>query len=110
MGSFALPEDETLESALAAFDAAAEVYLADVRAGDPDGPDVEPPAPWDGIPDPIPTKQRFHLMHHVEEFARHAGHADIIREQIDGAGAASLAAAVEGRPANAFITPWTPAS
>jgi Protein of unknown function (DUF664) len=24
------------------------------------------------------------LMHHIEEVARHAGHADIIRETIDG--------------------------
>jgi hypothetical protein len=52
--------------------------------------------------------QRFHLVHHIEEFARHAGHADIIREQLDGASAASLLMAVEGRPGNAFIQPWTP--
>ena len=42
----------------------------------------------------------------MEEFARHAGHADIIREEIDGAQAAELLAAVEGRPANDFVTPW----
>ena len=40
--------------------------------------------------------------------ARHAGHADILREQIDGANSAELAAAAEGRPANAFVTPWQP--
>ena len=27
---------------------------------------------------------RWVLMHHIEEVARHAGHADIIRETIDG--------------------------
>ena len=27
---------------------------------------------------------RWVLMHHIEEVARHAGHADIIRESIDG--------------------------
>jgi Protein of unknown function (DUF664) len=27
---------------------------------------------------------RWVLLHHVEEVARHAGHADIIRETIDG--------------------------
>jgi hypothetical protein len=27
---------------------------------------------------------RWVLMHHIEEVARHAGHADIIREAIDG--------------------------
>jgi uncharacterized protein DUF664 len=49
-------------------------------------------------------------MHHVEEFARHAGHADVIREQFDGATAASLLMAVEGREGNDFIQPWRPAS
>ncbi len=53
--------------------------------------------------------QRFALVHHVEELARHAGHADIIREQIDGATAASLLMAVEGREGNDFVQPWTPA-
>jgi hypothetical protein len=28
---------------------------------------------------------RWVLLHHIEEVARHAGHADIIRETIDGA-------------------------
>ena len=49
---------------------------------------------------------RWVLIHMVEETARHAGHADIIREQIDGAQAGSLLAAAEGRPANAFVEPW----
>jgi hypothetical protein len=30
------------------------------------------------------TNLRWVLMHHIEEVARHAGHADIIRESIDG--------------------------
>jgi hypothetical protein len=30
------------------------------------------------------TNLRWVLMHHIEEVARHAGHADIIRETIDG--------------------------
>lgn len=108
LGSFTMSEDETLESTLADFDAAVVDYLADVGGTDPDAPDLEPPAPWDGILEPTPTSQRFHLVHHVEELARHAGHADIIREQIDGASAASLLAAVEGRPANPFVQPWEP--
>ena len=52
--------------------------------------------------------QRFALVHHVEEFARHAGHADIIREQLDGAGAGPLLFASEGLSGNAFVQPWTP--
>jgi hypothetical protein len=30
------------------------------------------------------TNLRWVLMHHIEEVARHAGHADLIRESIDG--------------------------
>jgi uncharacterized damage-inducible protein DinB len=34
--------------------------------------------------DDVPTNLRWVLMHLLEETARHAGHADIIRELIDG--------------------------
>ena len=34
---------------------------------------------------PEPMSLRWILVHMVEETARHAGHADILREQIDGA-------------------------
>ncbi len=51
---------------------------------------------------------RWVLLHLVHETARHAGHADIIRESIDGAKALPLMAAVEGWPPRRTITPWTP--
>ncbi len=108
MGSFAMTEHETLESVLARFDEVSTTYLADIRSSDPTAPDLEPPAPWDGVNEPVESVQRFYLGHHLEELARHAGHADIIREQIDGASAASLSAAVAGRPANDFVQPWQP--
>ena len=88
--------------------AAREAYLADVRSVEPGDVVLAPPAPWDGILEPIESVERFALVHHVEELARHAGHADIIREQLDGADAASLLMAVEGRPGNDFVQPWTP--
>lgn len=110
IGSFALGDDETLAGALADFDQASAAYLADVRATDPAADMTAPPAPWDGLYEPTGSVQRFALVHHVEELARHAGHADIIREQIDGAGAASLLMAVEGREGNDFVQPWTPAT
>ncbi|MGV1010093.1 MAG: DUF664 domain-containing protein [Dermatophilaceae bacterium] len=106
--SFALGADETLAGILADFDAAADRYVAAVRAADPDRRTVEPPAPWAGREEPTETVERVHLLHAVEEMARHAGHADIVREQLDGATSAELDAAVEGRPANAFVTPWRP--
>ncbi len=34
---------------------------------------------------PEPLSLRWVLVHMVDETARHAGHADIIREQVDGA-------------------------
>ncbi|WP_083933812.1 DUF664 domain-containing protein [Kribbella catacumbae] len=43
------------------------------------------------LPAPAPTRKRqaptmrWLLVHMIEETGRHAGHADILREQIDGA-------------------------
>ena len=108
-GSFGLTDDESLESTLTAFDTARERYLTAVRATDPAAASVAPPAPWDGLFTPTASVERFALVHHVEEFARHAGHADIIREQLDGADASRLLMAVEGMPGNDFVQPWTPA-
>lgn len=39
---------------------------------------------------------RWLLLHLVEELARHAGHGDIVREQIDGAVMATIVGEVEG--------------
>lgn len=39
---------------------------------------------------------RWVLLHLIEETARHAGHADVIRESIDGATMDQLMATVEG--------------
>jgi uncharacterized damage-inducible protein DinB len=49
---------------------------------------------------------RWVLLHLIEETARHAGHADIVRESIDGASAIALLAAAEGWPATGWVTPW----
>ena len=108
VGSFALAEGESLRGALADFDAARTAYLDDIRTTDPDAGMLAPPAPWDGRDEPTRSVQRFALVHHVEELARHAGHADIVREQLDGADAASLLMAVEGRAGNDFVQPWSP--
>ncbi|MCW2819584.1 MAG: hypothetical protein JWR42_2371 [Marmoricola sp.] len=107
-GSFTLTEDETLAGVLEAYDAAVADYLAEVRSVDPAAESIEPAAPWHGIDHPTPVHERHVLVHHVEELARHAGHADIIREQLDGATALSLRFAELGLPGNAFVTPWSP--
>ena len=49
---------------------------------------------------------RWVLLHLIEEVARHAGHADIVRESLDGATAIPLMAAVEGWPETPWVTPW----
>jgi uncharacterized damage-inducible protein DinB len=51
---------------------------------------------------------RWILLHVIEELARHAGHADIIREHIDGATMYELMAGAEGWPATEWMTPWQP--
>lgn len=108
VASFTLGADETLAGAMDEFDSVMASYLADVRTTDPGAATIAPPAPWNGVFAPTDSVGRFELVHHVEEFARHAGHADVIREQIDGADAASLLMAVEGRPRNDFVQPWAP--
>ena len=56
-----------------------------------------PAAPW--YPhDPEGFSARWILLHVLEELARHAGHADIIREHIDGATMYELMAGAEGWP------------
>jgi hypothetical protein len=63
--------------------------------------------PW--FPDDVDAwTVRWVLMHLTEEIARHAGHADIIRETIDGATCYPLMAAAEGWPATDWLQPWTP--
>ena len=52
--------------------------------------------PW--IPAGLVWTPRWVLLHLIEETARHAGHADIIRESIDGATCWTLMAAAEGWP------------
>jgi hypothetical protein len=56
-----------------------------------------PGVPW--IPAGLVWSPRWILLHLIEETARHAGHADIVRESLDGATCWTLMAAAEGWPA-----------
>jgi uncharacterized damage-inducible protein DinB len=63
--------------------------------------------PW--FPDDLEAwSVRWVLLHLIEETARHAGHADIVRESLDGATAYPLMAAAEGWPATPWMQPWEP--
>lgn len=106
-----LRPDETLAEVLARYDQVA-THTEAVIAGIADlGQAVPIPkgVPW--FPDDVEAwSVRWVLLHLIEETARHAGHADIIRESIDGATMYELMAAAEGWPATDWLQPWTPAS
>ncbi|UEJ81226.1 DinB family protein [Brachybacterium halotolerans subsp. kimchii] len=101
-----LGDDESAAALLPAFDAARADYLAALRSTDPAAASQEAPAPWAGITAPTPILQRYYLVHQVEELARHAGHADIIREQIDGVTIPEILMTLSGQEANEFFTPY----
>jgi hypothetical protein len=48
------------------------------------------------MPEGVETTVRWLLLHQIEEQARHAGHADVIRESIDGKNAWQLEAEAQG--------------
>ena len=109
--NFRLGPDETLAEVLARYDEVAR-ETETVVAGIPDlGRAVPVPkgVPW--YPDDVEAwSVRWVLLHLIEEIARHAGHADIVRESIDGATMYELMAAAEGWPATDWLKPWAPAS
>jgi Protein of unknown function (DUF664) len=97
---FRLTEGETVEDVLALADEQARTTEKVVGALEDLGAPLVPTidlVPW--IPGGITWTARWVLMHLIEETARHAGHADIIRESIDGATCWTLMAAAEGWPA-----------
>jgi uncharacterized damage-inducible protein DinB len=107
--NFALIESDTLAGLIDRFDEVARETEAAVDSL----PDLDvrvqlPSAPW--FPsNPDGFSARWILLHLIEELARHAGHADIIRESIDWATMYALMAAAEGWPATDWLQPWTPA-
>ena len=107
--SFAVRDDETVAGTIEDFDRVRAQLLTTVAAADPAGDTMAPPAPWYGIFDARLIHARYYLVHLVEECARHAGHADIIREQIDGVAVPTLVLTLAGASANDFFQPYQPA-
>lgn len=107
---FILGPDETIAGALADYAEASEATDRMIRETSLDQPVPVPKGvPW--IPDDLDAwSVRWVLLHLIEETARHAGHADIVRESIDGATMYALMAGVEGWPATDWLTPWQPPS
>lgn len=108
-GSFTLAEDVSVEEVLSHFDTARAAFLAALREADPAAEAMEPPAPWEGRMEPAPIHLRFYLAHLHQELSRHAGHADIIREQVDGMQLPALVMSRAGVPADDYFTPFVPA-
>lgn len=110
VAGFQLGPDETLAEVLDDY-AAAAAETGEVLADIADlGQAVPVPkgVPW--FPADIDAwSVRWVLLHLIQETARHAGHADIVRESIDGATAFPLMAAAEGWPPTPWMQPWSAA-
>jgi uncharacterized damage-inducible protein DinB len=103
---FRLGSGQSLADALLAMDEVAAATAEVVRrtALDAEVP-VPKGVPW--YPDDIDAwTVRWVLLHLIEEIGRHAGHADIVRESIDGATMYELMAGAEGWPATDWLQPW----
>ena len=82
-GGFVMTADETLADLLAEYDAVAARTDELVRGlPDLDAAHALPPAPW--FPPGARWSARRCLLHIVAETSQHAGHADVLRESLDG--------------------------
>ncbi|MGW0563372.1 DinB family protein [Streptomyces sp. NPDC003016] len=93
--SFRLTGDETVESRLAYWEKAArqtEEFIRSVPSLDDTFP--LPDEPW--FPGGQRVSMRWLLLRLITEMSRHAGHADIIRESLDGRTAFELVALERG--------------
>ena len=79
---FVLREDQTLEGVLAEYAEIAARTDELVRTCDLDAVQALPEAPW--FPPNGTRSARRVFVHIVAETAQHAGHADILRETLDG--------------------------
>jgi uncharacterized damage-inducible protein DinB len=108
--NFQLAEGESIDEVFARYDrVAAETEKTVAEIGDLGHQiPVDHSVPWNR-PDLTHFTVRWILLHLIEETARHTGHADIVRESIDGATAFPLLAAAEGWPESPWLKPWQPA-
>jgi uncharacterized damage-inducible protein DinB len=102
--------DRTLSEVVARYRAVAAATEMSIR----DTGDLDRMVP---VPSGVPSfpgdvdawSVRWILLHLMEEVARHAGHADFLREAIDGATMYQLMAAVEDCPDSPWMQKWQPA-
>lgn len=105
---FVMHPDETLAGILDAFAAQNAESLRLAESADLDAAVPVPrDAPW--FPKDVDAwSVRWVFLHVINELARHAGHADIVRESIDGATMYELIAGQENRQPEPWLTPWQP--
>ncbi|WP_330251069.1 DinB family protein [Nocardia sp. NBC_00565] len=83
-GEYVMAPDETVAGLLATWDQVAEATAKLIRTE----PDLStsiptPTTPW--TPDRVWWTVRFTILHILREITHHSGHADILREALDGA-------------------------
>ena len=105
---YVMRADETLAGVLDAYAVQNAETLRLVQTADLDAAVPVPrDAPW--FPKDVDAwSVRWVFLHVISELGRHAGHADILRESIDGATMYELVAAVENWEPQPWLTPWTP--
>ena len=103
---YVMTADETLADLLGRYRAQNDAALRLVDTADLDAAVPVPrDAPW--FPRDVDAwSVRWVFLHVISELARHAGHADIIRESIDGATMYELIAAAEGMEPTPWLQPW----
>ncbi|QIS07122.1 DUF664 domain-containing protein [Nocardia brasiliensis] len=83
-GEYVMAEGETVAGLLAEWDEVAAATAELIRTVDSLDTSVPTPtAPW--TPERVWWTVRYTLLHILREIAHHSGHADIIREELDGA-------------------------
>ena len=92
----ALRAEDTADSLSQGLRRVGEELAAAIRAADLETRGPVPAQPW--FEGRETWTMRWYALHQIEENARHAGHADILRESIDGKGAYELNALADGQP------------
>jgi uncharacterized damage-inducible protein DinB len=105
---FRLADGETIDDVFAYYDRVASETEKVATTLDLDHPvPVNHDVPWN--PKDVDNwSLRWVLLHLLQETARHTGHADIIRESVDGGTAYPIMAAAEKWPASPWMQPWEP--
>lgn len=105
---YVMREDETLDGLLETLKAQNAETLRVIGEKDLDAAVPVPHGvPW--FPQDLDAWSVRWVAHHlIEELSRHAGHADIIRESVDGATMYELMAAHEQWPETDWIKRWRP--